>query len=94
MPHTQAHSYKAAFPKRNTIFHNAAAAYKASRTNVHTAIEDGAGRDMTVVFDYRVMFNQCTRIDDTVFAHEIGDWMILTKHDYQAIYKGLNNSSK
>ena len=69
MPHTQAHSYKAAFPKRNDIFNDAAAAYKAARANGHTAIEDGTGRDMTVVFDYRVMFNQCTRIDDAVFTH-------------------------
>lgn len=27
--------------------------------------------------------------DDTVFAHELGDWMIHTQYDYEAIYKGL-----
>ena len=69
MPHTQAHSYKAVFPKPNAIFNDTAAADKAARANVDTAIEDGPGRDMAVVFDYRVMFNQCTRIDDAVSTH-------------------------
>jgi len=27
--------------------------------------------------------------DDTVFAHELGDWMIYSKYDYKAIYKNL-----
>jgi hypothetical protein len=27
--------------------------------------------------------------DDTVFAHELGDWMIYAQHDYEAIYKSL-----
>ena len=27
--------------------------------------------------------------DDTVFAHELGDWMLHTRYDYEAIYKGL-----
>ena len=66
--HAQAHSYKAAFPKRNAILNDATAAYKASRTNAYTAIKDGASRDMTVVFDYSVVLNQCTRIDDAVFT--------------------------
>lgn len=27
--------------------------------------------------------------DDTVFAHELGDWMIVASYDYEAIYKSL-----
>jgi len=27
--------------------------------------------------------------DRIVFAHEYGDWMIITKHDYEAVYKQL-----
>lgn len=27
--------------------------------------------------------------DDTVFAHDLGSWMIYAKHDYEAIYKSL-----
>lgn len=27
--------------------------------------------------------------DDTVFAHELGDWMIHAQHDYESIFKSL-----
>lgn len=28
--------------------------------------------------------------DDVVFAHELGDWMIVTKHEYHALYRSLS----
>ena len=69
MTHAQAHSYNAISPQRNAIFNDAAAAYEAARADVDTAIENGAGGDMTMVFDYRVMFDHGTRIDDAVLTY-------------------------
>lgn len=51
MSHTDAHSHDAVFPQRNAILDDATTAYKAARANTHPAIEYGAGRNMTVVFD-------------------------------------------
>ena len=36
---------------------------------------------------FQLIDKQCD--DDTVFAHELGDWMICTQQDYKAIYKKL-----
>jgi hypothetical protein len=34
------------------------------------------------------------RGENIVFAHELGDWMITAKHDYQKVYKELQTHQK
>ena len=68
-PHSKAHSNNASRPKSNALFNDAAAANKAACANMHIAVEDGAGGNMTMVFDCRTMLKQRTRIDDAVVTH-------------------------
>ena len=69
VPHTQSYSYNAALPNRNTLSNDRSTANKTACSNAHIAIKDGAGGDVAVVLDCRVMLKQRTRIDDAVVAH-------------------------
>lgn len=69
MPHGQAHTYNAVVSERNPVPDHAATTYETAIANDHSAIEYCAGRDMTVISNYRVMFYQCTRVDDAVAAY-------------------------
>ncbi len=68
MSYTQAHSYNAVLANRNAVFDDAAATYETASTNMHITVQYGAGRDMTMIFDRRVMFDQCAAIDNTIFT--------------------------
>lgn len=52
-------------------------------------VEQGHGRFGKECLDICFQLIEKQGDDDTVFAHEAGDWMIRSKYDYEAIYREL-----
>lgn len=53
------------------------------------------GEKDVAVKSFKLLFELIRRMEygeEIVFAHELGDWMITAKHDYQKVYKALQPS--
>ena len=69
MPHGESHAYDALRTDRNPFLHDTPAADKAAAADLGIPVENGTGRDVTMICDRHIVFNYCTGVDNAIVSY-------------------------